>query len=155
MDTAELQALVGSSHARTFGATALRDRLRDLAQQVAELSHHRDEAHLAAEAGDVAWSLLQLDEVVARPVDKPEGRRSGRKVPLPGTSANPITQANSVLADASHLYLEDDVDTRNISSSLVRSRGRTNEHEKLVSLVPYVVWEYLQAHRLLYPDVLR
>jgi nicotinic acid mononucleotide adenylyltransferase len=62
---------------------------------------------------------------------------------------------NSLLADARHRYFKDDVVTSNISSSLVRSRGRTYEHEKLVSLVPDVVWEYLQAHRLLDPDVLR
>jgi hypothetical protein len=45
--------------------------------------------------------------------------------------------------------------TSNISSSLVRARGRTYEPEKLVSLVPEVVWEHLLAHRLLDDDVLR
>jgi nicotinate-nucleotide adenylyltransferase len=291
MDIRALQELVRDSHARSFGVTALRERLRDLAQQVAELSHHRDDAHLAAEAGDVAWSLLQLlnerglalDEVVRRTVDKLDGRRSGRRVALLGTSANPITnghltialevlaltevdevwfllpgehpwgkklmpahhrlemvrlairryprlracdfelvhgeriyptaketafilrdhllpafpghrfswvmgsdvaqtfhtwggadwmaqhldciifhrlghdfdQAGSILADPRHQYFKDDVVTSNISSSLVRARGRTYEHEKLVALVPDVVWEYLQTHRLLDPDVLR
>jgi len=290
MDTRALQRLVDESHARTFGRTELRERLRDLASQVAELSHHRDEAHLAREAGDVAWSLLQLlnergltlDDVVAATVQRLDDRRAGRKVALLGTSANPITNAHltialeilaltdvdevwyllpgehpwgkklmpaqhrlemvrralaryprlkvcdfeivhgpriyeraretafilrdfllpafpghrfswvmgsdvaqtfhqwggadwmaanldifilhrlgydfdkaqSLLADARHRYFRDDVVTSNISSSLVRARGRTYEHEKLVALVPDVVWEYLVEHRLLDPDVL-
>jgi nicotinate-nucleotide adenylyltransferase len=291
MDTRALQQLVHDSHARTFGLTALRERLRDLAQQVAELSHHRDEAHLAAEAGDVAWGLLQLlneqglflDDVVRRTIDKLDDRKVGRKIALLGTSASPITNGHltvalevlaladvdevwimlagehpwgkklmpaqhrlemvrlairryprlracdfelvhgeriykdtretafilrdhllpafpghrfswvmgsdvaqtfhtwggaewmaanldcivlhrlghdfdkeaSILRDARHRYLKDDVVTSNISSSLVRARGRTYEAEKLVALVPEVVWEYLLAHRLLDPDVLR
>lgn len=64
-------------------------------------------------------------------------------------------KAASPLADPRHLYLRDNVVTSNISSSLVRERGRTYEHEKLVALVPDVVWEYLVEHRLLDPDVLR
>jgi nicotinic acid mononucleotide adenylyltransferase len=60
----------------------------------------------------------------------------------------------SILADPRHIYFRDDVVTSNISSSLVRARGRTDEHEKLVALVPDVVWEYLVEHRLLDPDVL-
>ena len=291
MDTRALQELVRLSHERTFAHTELRERLRDLAQQVAELSHHRDEAHLAEEAGDAAWSLLQLlnerglalDEVVSRSIRKLDDRRTGRKVALLGTSASPITnahltmalevlaltdvdevwfllagehpwgkklmpaqhrlemvrlatqryprlkacdfeivhgeriyeqtretafilrdhllpaypghrfswvmgsdvaqsfhewggadwmaehldcvvlhrlgydfdKAHSLLADPRHRYFKDDVVTSNISSSLVRARGRTYEHEKLVALVPDVVWEHLLAHRLLDPDVLR
>jgi nicotinic acid mononucleotide adenylyltransferase len=62
---------------------------------------------------------------------------------------------NSILADPRHLYFKDNVVTSNISSSLVRERGRTYEHEKLVALVPDVVWSYLVEHRLLDPDVLR
>jgi nicotinate-nucleotide adenylyltransferase len=291
MDTRDLQALVRASHDRTFQRTELRERLRDLAQQVAELSHHRDDAHLEAEAGDVAWSLLQLlnerglalEDVVGRTVRKLDDRRDGRSIALLGTSANPITnahltvalevlaltdvdevwimlpgqhpwgkklmpaqhrlemvrkairryprlracdfeivhgeriyqttretafilrdhllpaypghrfsfvmgsdvaqtfhqwggaewmaenldlivfhrlgydfdQAASILKDQRHRYFRDDVVTSNISSSLVRARGRTYEPEKLVSLVPEVVWEHLLAHRLLDPDVLR
>lgn len=64
-------------------------------------------------------------------------------------------KANSPLADAKHVYLRDNIVTSNISSTLVRERGRTYEHEKLVALVPEVVWEYLVEHRLLDPDVLR
>jgi nicotinic acid mononucleotide adenylyltransferase len=64
-------------------------------------------------------------------------------------------KASSLLADPRHRYFKDDVVTSNISSSLVRARGRTYEHEKLVALVPDVVWEHLLAHRLLDPDVLR
>lgn len=291
MDTRALQELVRLSHDRAFGSTPLRERLRDLAQQVAELSHHRDEAHLAQEAGDVAWSLLQLlnerglalEEVVPRTIRKLDERRTGRTVALLGTSANPITnahltialevlaltdvdevwfllpgehpwgkklmpahhrlemvrlaiqryprlkacdfelvhgeriypqtretafilrdhllpaypghrfcwvmgsdvaqsfhqwggaewmaehldcivlhrlgydfdQARSLLADPRHRYFKEDVVTSNISSSLVRARGRTYEQEKLVALVPDVVWQHLLAHRLLDPDVLR
>jgi nicotinate-nucleotide adenylyltransferase len=291
MDSHELQALVRASHDRTFRRTELRERLRDLAQQVAELSHHRDDGHLARKAGDVAWALLQLlnerglalDDVVTRCVRRLDDRRDGRSVALLGTSASPITNAHltvalevlaltdvdevwillagqhpwgkplmpaqhrlemvrkairryprlracdfeivhgeriyqsttetafilrdhllpaypdhrfswvmgsdvaqtfhewggaewlaehldlivfhrlgydfdkpgSILADERHRYFRDDVVTSNISSSLVRARGRTYEPEKLVSLVPEVVWEHLLAHRLLDDDVLR
>jgi nicotinate (nicotinamide) nucleotide adenylyltransferase len=291
MDTRALQELVRASHDRTFRHTELRERLRDLAQQVAELSHHRDAAHLEAEAGDVAWSLLQLlnerglalDEVVTRTIRKLDDRQAGRSIALLGTSASPITNAHltvalevlaltdvdevwfllagqhpwgkklmpaqhrlemvrlairryprlracdfeivhgeriyestretafilrdhllpaypghrfswvmgsdvaqsfhewggaewmaehldcivlhrlgydfdkehSLLKDGRHRYFKEDVVTSNISSSLVRARGRTYEHEKLVALVPEVVWEHLLAHRLLDPDVLR
>lgn len=61
----------------------------------------------------------------------------------------------SPLADPRHVYLRDNIVTSNISSSLVRERGRTYEHEKLVALVPDVVWDYLVEHRLLDPEVLR
>jgi hypothetical protein len=53
------------------------------------------------------------------------------------------------------MYLKENVVTSNISSTLVRERGRTYEQEKLVALVPDVVWEYLLEHRLLDPGVLR
>jgi nicotinate-nucleotide adenylyltransferase len=291
MDTKELQSLVRRSHDQHFAHTELRERLRDLAQQVSELSHHRDEAHLVDQAGDAAWSLLQLlnerglalDEVIARTVRKLDQRSQGRLIAIVGTSANPITNAhltiglevlaltevdevwymlpgqhpwgkklmpaehrlemvrravakypklkvcdfevahgpeiyakvketsyilrdfmfpafpnhrfawvmgsdvaqtfhkwggaewmaehmdmfiihrlgydfdkdNSILKDSRHLYFKDNVVTSNISSTLVRERGRTYEHEKLVSLVPDVVWEYLVEHRLLDPEVLK
>lgn len=64
-------------------------------------------------------------------------------------------KAASPLADPRHLYLRDNIVTSNISSSLVRERGRTYEHEKLVALVPDVIWDYLVEHRLLDPDALR
>ena len=64
-------------------------------------------------------------------------------------------QAGSILADPRHTYLRDNVVTSNISSSLVRERGRSYEHEKLVALVPDVVWDYLVEHRLLDPGVLQ
>jgi len=63
--------------------------------------------------------------------------------------------ASSLLSDPRHVYLRDNVVTSNISSTLVRERGRAYNHDKLVSLVPDVVWDYLVEHRLLDPDVLR
>jgi nicotinate-nucleotide adenylyltransferase len=291
MGSSELQQLVRRSHDQHFEHTELRERLRDLAQQVAELSHHRDRAHLIDQSGDAAWSLLQLlneqglslDEVVASTIAKLDARASGRLIALVGTSANPITNAHltiglevlaltdvdevwymlpgqhpwgkklmpaehrlemvrravakyvklkvcdfevahgpeiyaktretafilrdflfpafardrfvfvmgsdvaqtfhkwggadwmasamdiyvlhrlgydfdkeqSILKDPRHRYFKDNVVTSNISSSLVRERGRTYEHEKLVALVPDVVWDYLVEHRLLDPEVLR
>lgn len=291
MDTKELQSLVRRSHDLHFARTELRERLRDLAQQVSELSHHRDRAHLVDQAGDAAWSLLQLlneqglelGDVVAHTIKKLDQRSHGRLIALVGTSANPITNAHltiglevlaltevdevwyllpgqhpwgkklmpaehrlemvrravakypklkvcdfeiahgeeiypkaketafilrdfmfpafqshrfawvmgsdvaqsfhewggaewmaehldvyvihrlgyefdkerSILKDPRHRYFKDNVVTSNISSSLVRERGRTYEHEKLVALVPDVVWDYLVEHRLLDPDVLR
>ncbi len=59
---------------------------------------------------------------------------------------------HSVLADARHVYFKDNVVTSNISSTLVRERGRHYEQEKLVALVPDVVWDYLNEHRLLDAD---
>jgi nicotinate-nucleotide adenylyltransferase len=291
MDTRALQQLVRRSHDEHYTRTELRERLRDLAQQVSELSHHRDHAHLVDQAGDAAWSLLQLlneqglslDEVVERTIRKLDQRREGRHIALIGTSANPITNAHltiglevlaltevdevwyllpgqhpwgkklmpaehrlemvrravakypklkvcefeiahgeriyreatetafilrdfllpafpkhrfawvmgsdvaqsfhqwggaewmadhldiyvihrlgydfdparSILRSPRHRYFKDNVVTSNISSTLVRERGRTYEHEKLVALVPDVVWEYLVEHKLLDPDVLR
>lgn len=291
MDSRDLQALVRASHGRTFRQTELRERLRDLSQQVAELVHHRDDGHLAAKAGDVAWSLLQLlnerglslADVVSRSVGRLDDRHEGRSIALLGTSASPITNGHltvalevlaltdvdevwillagqhpwgkplmparhrlemvrkairryprlracdfeivhgeriyqsttetafilrdhllpaypnhrfswvmgsdvaqtfhewggadwlaehldlivfhrlgydfdkqgSILADERHRYFKDDIVTSNISSSLVRARGRAYEVEKIVSLVPEVVWEHLLAHRLLDDDVLR
>lgn len=61
----------------------------------------------------------------------------------------------SLLRDEQHVYLRDNVVTSNISSSLVRERGRDYDHAKLVALVPDVVWDYLVEHRLLDPGVLR
>lgn len=62
---------------------------------------------------------------------------------------------SSILADSRHEYLRDNIVTSNISSSLVRDRGRGYDHDKLVALVPEVVWDYLVEHRLLDPDQLR
>lgn len=291
MDTRDLHELVRRSHERHFHGTQLRERLRDLAQQVSELSHHRDRDHLLAEVGDAAWSLLQLlnelgltlDEAVAATLRKLDARAAGRSIALVGTSANPITNAHltlglevlaltavdevwyllagehpwgkklmpaehrlemvrravaryprlkasdfelahgpkiyaetretafilrdhllpafpeyrfswvmgsdvaqtfarwggaewmaenldiivihrlgydfdkvgSLLAAPRHLYLKDNVVTSNISSTLVRERGRTYEPEKLTALVPEVVWNYLVEHRLLDPEALR
>ena len=290
METKELQALVARSHDAHFSQTVLRERLRDLAGQVAELVHHRDRAALVEETGDAAWSLLQLcneldldlAEVVGATMKRLDARATGKKVALIGTSANPITnahltmgleilaltdvdevwfylagehpwgkllmpaqhrlemvrravahyprlkacdfeiahgptiylqtretaeilrdhllpayphyrfcwvmgsdvaqtfqqwrgsewmaehlrvfvihrlgyewdKASSLLRDERHVYLRDNVVTSNISSSLVRERGRGYEHAKLLALVPDVVWNYLVEHRLLDPEVL-
>lgn len=291
MNTEELQTLVRRSHDQHFTHTELRERLRDLSSQVSQLIHHRDAAHLAHEAGDAGWSLLQLcnelkvdfAEVVKGAVKRLDATAKGRRVALIGTSANPITnahltmaleilaltdvhevwfylvgehpwgkklmpaehrlemvrraiarypklracdfemvhgpriyektnetaevlrdffvpafpeyqfswvmgsdvaqtfeqwkgaewmaahlrmwiihrlgydwdQANSILRDDKHVYLRENVVTSNISSSLVRERGRGYEHEKLIALVPDVVWDYLVEHRLLDPEVLK
>jgi nicotinic acid mononucleotide adenylyltransferase len=61
----------------------------------------------------------------------------------------------SLLAGAEHTYLRENVVTSNISSSLVRERGKTYDHAKLVALVPDVVWDYLVEHRLLDPGALQ
>ncbi len=290
MDIVELQALVRESHARHFGTTVLRERLRDLQQQVAEAVHHRDAGHLADEVGNAAWSLLQLCNeqgidvaaAVRATAARLDARAAGKKVALLGCSANPLTNAHmtlgleilaltdvdevwyylpgehpwgkammpaehrlemvrravaryprmkvcdfeiahaakiyaetretaeilerfvlpafpgyrfswimgsdaaqtfdrwrgaewmaaslrfyiihrlgydfdkgsSPLRDPSHVYLRDNVVTSNISSSLVRERGRSYDHDKIVALVPDVVWDYLVEHRLLDPDAL-
>ena len=290
MTLAELQALVRRCHDQHFGTTELRERLRDLANEVAELVHHRDQANLVEEIGDAGWSLLQLcnelgldfGERVQATVGKLDARARGRRVALIGTSANPVTNAHltmaleilaltevdevwlylvgehpwgkklmpaehrlemvrravarypklracdfemvhgasiypktrdtpeilrdyfipaypeyqfswvmgsdvaqtfqqwkgcewmaehmscyvihrlgydwdkehSILAAPRHLYLRDNVVTSNISSSLVRERGRGYDHAKLIALVPDVVWDYLVEHRLLDPSAL-
>jgi nicotinate-nucleotide adenylyltransferase len=64
-------------------------------------------------------------------------------------------KAASILADPRHVYLRDNVVTSNISSTLVRERGRRYEHDQLVALVPDVVWDYLVEHRLLDDGVLQ
>jgi nicotinic acid mononucleotide adenylyltransferase len=64
-------------------------------------------------------------------------------------------QPKSILNDPRHVYLRENVVTSNISSSLVRERGRGYDHEKLIALVPDVVWDYLVEHRLLDPEVLK
>lgn len=287
----DLQRVVGASHARHFGNTSLRERLRDIQNEVSEIVHFRDDANLREEIGDAGWSLLQLcnelsidfEEAVQATMSKLDKRAPGLKVALIGTSANPITNAHltialevqaltdvdqvwfylvgehpwgkklmpaehrlemvrraiakyprlrvcdfemvhgeriykttretspilrdfllpahpgyqfcwvmgsdvaqtfhqwggsdwmaaninciiihrlgydfdkgtSILADPRHVYLRDNVVTSNISSSLVRQRGRTYEREKIVALVPEVVWDYLVEYRLLDPDVLR
>ena len=61
---------------------------------------------------------------------------------------------NSIIADARHVYLKEDIVTSNISSSLVRQRGKEYNQEKVLALVPEVVWDYLVEHRLLDPEVL-
>jgi nicotinate (nicotinamide) nucleotide adenylyltransferase len=60
----------------------------------------------------------------------------------------------SLLADPRHIYFKDEIVTSNISSSLVRNRGRDYEHSKLLALVPNSVWQYLVKHRLLDQDKL-
>jgi nicotinate-nucleotide adenylyltransferase len=291
MDLRELAALVKRSHDRHFGQTSPRERLRDLGKQVAEIVHHRDEAHMIEEIGDAAWSLLQLcnergldvAELVGRTLARLDATAKGKKVALLGTSANPITnghltmaleilavtdvdevwmylagehpwgkklisaehrlemvrraiaryprvracdfdiahgpeiyqesretshilqkyflpafpeyqfswvmgsdaaqtfhkwggadwlaanlrffiihrlgyefdKASSPLADPRHVYLRDDIVTSNISSTLVRERGKSYDERKLLALVPEVVWDYLVEHRLLDPEVLK
>lgn len=291
MDTRTLQALVEQSHAAHFKRTEPAERMRDLAHQIAELVHFRDDAHLAQEAGDAAWALLQLlnerglalDEVVRATCARLDARATGKRVCLLGTSANPITNAHltmgleilaltevdevwywlagqhpwgkplmpgahrlemarlataryprlkvydleiargdeiyathretapilrdyvlpafpgyrfswvmgsdvaqsfhtwggadwmaanldvyvihrlgydfdkaaSLLAEPRHVYLRDNIVTSNISSTLVRERGRHYEQEKIMALVPDVVWDYLVAHRLLDPGTLQ
>lgn len=285
MDIRTLHALVEQSHAQHFKHTELPERLRDLAHQVAELVHFRDDAHRRQELGDAAWALiqlcnelgLQLDDVVRATTARLDARATGKRVCLLGTSANPITnahltmsleilaltevdevwiyvagqhpwgkklmpgpdrvemarlataryprikvydlevvrgdeiyathketapilrdfilpafpgyrfswvmgsdvaqsfhkwgdaawmaanldiyvihrlgydfdQAGSILADPRHVYLKENIVTSNISSSLVRERGRHYEQEKIMALVPDVVWDYLVSHRLL------
>ena len=63
-------------------------------------------------------------------------------------------KADSLLAAPKHLYLREDIVTTNISSTLVRARGKDYDHAKLLALVPDVVWDYLVEHRLLDPEVL-
>jgi nicotinate-nucleotide adenylyltransferase len=291
MDIDELQRRVKRSHEQHFGHTPASERLRDLNHQVAELLHHRDQAQLLEELGDVGWALLQLcneqgvslAERVEATLAKLDRKATGKRVALLGTSANPITnahltmglevlaltgvdevwyylagehpwgkklmpsehrlemvrraiarypriraldieiargpeiyaqtretaeilerfvlpafpeyrfswvmgsdvaqtfhqwrgaewmarnldmfiihrlgyefdKANSLLADARHQYLRENIVTSNISSTLVRERGRSYEHEKLLALVPDVVWDYLVEHRLLDPGVLK
>jgi nicotinate (nicotinamide) nucleotide adenylyltransferase len=292
MKHSELAERVRESHDRHFGPTALRERLRDLQNEVAELVHHRDDANLLEEIGDAGWSLVQLcnergvdlASAIERTIAKLDARAKGRRVALLGMSANPVTnahltmaleilalsdvdevwfypvgehpwgkkmmpaehrlemlrrataryprlkvcdfeivhgpekiypttretalilrdhflpaypgyqfawvmgsdvaqtferwegaawlaehlrvfivhrlgydfdKASSLLAEPKHLYLRDNVVTSNISSTLVRERGKSYDHDKLVALVPDVVWEYLVEHRLLDPDVLR
>ncbi len=291
MDVRTLQALVAQAHGQHFGQTALPERLRDLAHQIAELVHFRDDAHLRQEAGDAAWALLQLlnerglalDEVVSATCARLDARAVGKRVCLLGTSANPITnahltmglevlaltdvdevwyhvagqhpwgkklmpgadrvamarlataryprlkvydlevvrgdeiyathketapilrdfilpafpgyrfswvmgsdvaqsfhqwgeaawmaehldvyvihrlgydfdKASSILADDRHVYLKDNIVTSNISSSLVRERGKNYDAEKIMALVPDVVWAYLVEHRLLDAGALR
>jgi len=98
----ELQKLVRRCHDQHFSKTELRERLRDLANEVAELTHHRDQQNLVEEAGDAGWSLLQLcneldldfGTLVQATIAKLDARPRGRKVALIGTSANPITNAH-------------------------------------------------------------
>jgi len=65
-----------------------------------------------------------------------------------------FAKADSILASDRHVYLKEDIVTSNISSTLVRNRGRDYNQEKILALVPEVVWDYLVQHRLLDPDVL-
>ncbi|MCC6998389.1 MAG: hypothetical protein IT370_27505 [Deltaproteobacteria bacterium] len=287
----DLMADVQRSHAQHFGVTALAERTRDLAQQIAQLVHHRDRAHLVEELGDAGWSLLQLateldvdfEGTVRATIARLNASARGRKVALLGTSANPITNGHltmaleilavtdvdevwiylagehpwgkqlmpaehrlemvrraisryrrikacdfdivhgpemfktsretsyvlekhflpafpeysfswvmgsdvaqtfhkwggaawmaanlrmfiihrlgydfdkagsELLADPRHLYLRDDIVTSNISSTLVRERGRGYDEARLLALVPDVVWDYLVEHRLLDPGVM-
>ena len=60
-----------------------------------------------------------------------------------------FAKAESILADDRHQYLREDIVTSNISSSLVRERGKDYEGSRLLALVPEVVWDYLEEHKLL------
>ncbi len=286
----ELARLVAASHDAVYGTTALKERLRDLSHQVAELVHAEDGTTRRRELGDVGWAVLQLcneldvdfASLVEHTAARVQRRVEGRRVALIGTSANPITnghltmgleilaltdvdevwyylvgkhpwgkklipaqhrvamarrataryprlkvcdfevvhgpeiyaqtmetapilrdhflpafphhsfcwvmgsdvaqsfgewrgaqwlaenlrvfiihrlgydfdKAASLLADERHLYLREDIVTSNISSTLVRERGRSYEHRKLLALVPDIVWDYLVEHRLLDPEIL-
>ncbi|MDF1667699.1 MAG: hypothetical protein P1V97_38535 [Planctomycetota bacterium] len=61
----------------------------------------------------------------------------------------------SLLSNEKHKYFCDEIVTSNISSSLVRERGRDYEAAKLLALVPNSVWNYLVKHRLLDPERLK
>jgi nicotinate (nicotinamide) nucleotide adenylyltransferase len=61
---------------------------------------------------------------------------------------------NSILADKKHQYLKEDIVTSNISSTLVRKRGRDYDQRRVMALVPEVVWNYLVAEQLLDPEVM-
>jgi nicotinate (nicotinamide) nucleotide adenylyltransferase len=63
-------------------------------------------------------------------------------------------KAGSILADARHQYLKEDIVTSNISSTLVRKRGQDYDQRKVLALVPEVVWDYLVAEQLLDPEVM-
>jgi nicotinate (nicotinamide) nucleotide adenylyltransferase len=62
---------------------------------------------------------------------------------------------NSILKNPKHIYLKENIVTSNISSTLVRERGKSYEHSKLLALVPDIVWDYLEKFRLLDPEVLK
>lgn len=283
---------VASSHDTHFGHTVLRERLRDLQHQVAELVHAEDAARRLTELGDVGWAVIQLcnelgtslETVVEATCQRLDQRRArgGHEVALIGTSGNPITWAHltmglellaltqvdevwyylagrhpwskplmpghhrvemarlatapyprlkvcdfdvvhgdriyaesmetahilehhllpafpgyrftwvmgsdvaqsfeqwngarwmaenlriviihrlgydfdkpaSILADDRHLYLRDGIVTSNISSTLVRERGRASGYdaERVRALVPDAVWQYIVQHKLLEPE---
>lgn len=58
----------------------------------------------------------------------------------------------SILADSRHRYFKDEIAVSNISSSLVRERGKTRDDAALVALVPEVVREYLVRKKLIGPQ---
>jgi nicotinate-nucleotide adenylyltransferase len=62
---------------------------------------------------------------------------------------------NSLLKDDRHVYLKDNIVTSNISSTMVRARGKDYDGEKMIALVPNVVWNYLLDFKLLDEDVLK
>lgn len=66
-----------------------------------------------------------------------------------------FNKEQSLLASEKHKYFCDEIVTSNISSSLVRERGRDYEASKLLALVPNSVWNYLVEHRLLDPERLK
>src|SRR5436190_3196670 len=106
MDIHELQRRIARSHDHHFQHTTLRERLRDLQGQVAEIIHHRDATHLAQEIGDAGWSLLQLcteqgldfGELVERTLARLDRSAEGKRVALLGCSANPITNGHLTMA---------------------------------------------------------
>lgn len=61
----------------------------------------------------------------------------------------------SILKDPKHIYFKDNIAVSNISSTLVRERGKSYDGNKLVALVPRVVWTYMEHYKLLNPEVLK
>ena len=90
MNVKDLQDLVRHSHDQHFGSTTLKERLRDLQNEVAEIVHYRNDANLREEVGDTGWSLLQLcneqgidfTEAVRATLGKLDSRATGKKVAL-------------------------------------------------------------------------
>lgn len=62
---------------------------------------------------------------------------------------------NSILKEPRHLYFKDEIVTSNISSTLVRERGKSYNQEMVLALVPEVVWAYLKQYQLLDPSILK
>ena len=61
----------------------------------------------------------------------------------------PFDPSGGLLDDPRHRYLKEGIVTSNISSSLVRERGKAYDPDMVRALVAPAVWEYLETHRLL------